>query len=231
MIKFADYTGDSFKLAGQVASIPTPTSSSSAACTSWPRAPTCSAAASAGDPAGPRRRLLDGRHGRRRISSRCAGTISSRCRRRRRRVVPGHLHQLRRVDQSVLRRARRRRLHLVERRGDAEVGVGARRADPVPARSASRPQHRLQDGRAARRDGGVGSERDLGRPRAGRRQARAHDPVEGPLLGPHAFTVRQIENSCARSIPASASSCIRKCRGTSCRRPTTPARPNTSSSR
>ena len=33
-------------------------------------------AASAGDPAGPRRRLLDGRHGRRPISSRCAGASS-----------------------------------------------------------------------------------------------------------------------------------------------------------
>ena len=33
----------------------------------------------------------------------------------------------------------------------------------------------------------------------------------------------------ARSIPACASSCIRRCRGTSCRRPTTPDRPNTSS--
>ena len=41
VIKFADYTGDSFKLAGRSASIPTPSSSSSAACTSWPRAPTC----------------------------------------------------------------------------------------------------------------------------------------------------------------------------------------------
>jgi quinolinate synthase len=49
------------------------------------------------------------------------------------------------------------------------------------------PQHRLQDGRAARRDGGVGSERDLGRPRAVRSQSREDDSVEGPLLRPHAL--------------------------------------------
>ena len=43
VIKFADYTGDSFRLARQIATAPTPTTSSSAACTSWPRAPTCCA--------------------------------------------------------------------------------------------------------------------------------------------------------------------------------------------
>ena len=41
VIKFADYTGDSFKLArAGRPSIPRPSPSSSAACTSWPRAPT-----------------------------------------------------------------------------------------------------------------------------------------------------------------------------------------------
>jgi len=39
VIRFADYTGDSFRLAGEVAKHPD--SSSSAACTSWPKAPTC----------------------------------------------------------------------------------------------------------------------------------------------------------------------------------------------
>ena len=62
----------------------------------------------------------------------------------------GHVHQFRGLDQGVLRRTRRRRLHVVERRGDVEVGLGARRADSVPAGSASGPQHGLQDGRAAR---------------------------------------------------------------------------------
>ena len=63
----------------------------------------------------------------------------------------------------------------------------ARRAHPVPARPAPRPQHRLQDGRAARPDGRVGSARARRRPhaRAGPRGAAA--AVEGPLLGPHAL--------------------------------------------
>ena len=52
-------------------------------------------------------------------------------------------------------------------RGDHDVGVGARREAGDAARSASRPEHRLQDGRAARPDGRLGSERDVGRPRAG----------------------------------------------------------------
>ena len=38
---------------------------------------------------------------------------------------PGHVHEFRCLDQGVLRRARRRRLHVVERSGDAGVGVGA----------------------------------------------------------------------------------------------------------
>ena len=46
-----------------------------------------------------------------------------------------------------------------------EVGVGARREAVDAAGSASRPEHGLQDGRAARPDGRVGPERDLGRPR------------------------------------------------------------------
>ena len=44
VIKFADYIGDSLKLSQYAAAhAATPTSSSSAACTSWPRAPTSSA--------------------------------------------------------------------------------------------------------------------------------------------------------------------------------------------
>ena len=41
VIKFADYTGDSFKLAQQVSRIQMPTSSFSAACISWLKARTC----------------------------------------------------------------------------------------------------------------------------------------------------------------------------------------------
>ena len=42
VIQFADVTGDSFKLARDAAAGPAPTTSSSAACTSWPRARTSS---------------------------------------------------------------------------------------------------------------------------------------------------------------------------------------------
>ena len=62
-----------------------------------------------------------------------------------------------------------------------------RRADPVPARPAPGPQHRLQDGRAARSDGRLGSATSStagSRRRGSRREAAA---VEGPLLGPRAF--------------------------------------------
>ena len=43
----------------------------------------------------------------------------------------------------------------------------------------------LEDGRAARPDGRVGPERDVGRPRARAGEEREADPVEGALLGPH----------------------------------------------
>ena len=42
VIQFADFRGDSFKLSQQAATAATPNSSSSAACTSWPKAPICS---------------------------------------------------------------------------------------------------------------------------------------------------------------------------------------------
>src|SRR4030095_6062828 len=51
-----------------------------------------------------------------------------------------------------------------ERRGgDAALGVVAWQTHPVSARSTPRTQHRLPDGCSARSDGRVGSERDLGR--------------------------------------------------------------------
>ena len=106
------------------------------------------AAAPASDPAGSGGGLFDGGHGRRRSArdvlggARAAGTRQPR--------DSGHLHQLGGRHQGVRRRAGRDRLHLVERRADARVGVGAGREDSVPARSASGTQHRLEDGRAAR---------------------------------------------------------------------------------
>ena len=113
---------------------------------------------------------------------------------------PGHLHQLVSGHQSVRRRARRHRLHLHQRRERHEVGLGARREAADAARSASRPQHRLQDGRAARRDGGVGSAtRSWGGLDAGAGAAREADSVEGPLLGPHALHRRSRSRRSASS--------------------------------
>ena len=67
------------------------------------------------------------------------------------------------------------------------LGVCARRARAVSARPAPRTQHRLQDGHPARRDGGLGSRRDLRRARSRPGGAGEDDPVEGALLGPHAL--------------------------------------------
>ena len=71
VIKFADYTGDSFTLARQIAS--RPDADYIVFCGVHFMAESADVlvrAASAGDPARPRGRLLDGRHGRRPISSR-----------------------------------------------------------------------------------------------------------------------------------------------------------------
>ena len=143
-------------------------------------------AAPEGDPARPGRGLLDGRHGpgrRARDLLERAGTAGHGVAHR-----PGHLHQLRRGGEELRRRARRHGVHVVERRRRAGVGLGAEGEDPVPARPAPGPQHRLlPHGRAARPDGGVGSQAAVRRvdPRAGRRGAA--DPVEGPLLGARAL--------------------------------------------
>ncbi len=146
-------------------------------------------AASAGDPAGPRGRLLDGRHGRARSARDVLARAAGDGRRRRRRVDPGHLHQLVGRHQSLRRRARRHRLHLVERRGDADVGVGARRdgccSCPISISAATPPT------RWACRsiEMVVWDPNEIwGGLDAGRRCKRAqHDPLEGPLLGPHAL--------------------------------------------
>ena len=151
-------------------------------------------AAPEGDPARPGRRLLDGRHGRRRPPRDLLAGARGDGRRLGR---PGHLHQLVGRHQSVRRRARRHRLHVGQRARGARVGVGARRADPVPARPAPRPQHRVQDGRAARPDGGVGSARDRRRPR--RRSRRS---TRGCCCG--RATARS-----TRASPCSRSRCAR----------------------
>ena len=67
---------------------------------------------------GPRRRLLDGRHGRARSARDLLGGARADGRRVARRA--GDLHQLGGGDEVVRRRTRRHDLHLVERRGDAD---------------------------------------------------------------------------------------------------------------
>ena len=79
-----------------------------------------------GDPARPRRRLLDGRHGPARPGRGRLGRAGRRRRRRRRRTR--HLHELLGRHQGVLRPPRRRGLHLVQRPGRARVGLRSRRA-------------------------------------------------------------------------------------------------------
>ena len=60
VIRFADFRGDSYKLAQEAARSRRPSTSFSAACISWPKALTCLRSRSAGDPAGPQCRLLHG---------------------------------------------------------------------------------------------------------------------------------------------------------------------------
>ena len=59
-----------------------------------------------------------------------------------------------------------------------------------------------QDGRAARRDGRVGSGSAVRRPRRASAPPRAADPVEGPLQRPHALHASSRSSSSARRIPA-----------------------------
>ena len=70
----------------------------------------------------------------------------------------------------------------------------------------------------------------LGRARRRTRRRGAHHPLEGPLLGAHALHRRGRSSTCASSIRASASSSIPSAVRGRCRRPTTAARPSTSSS-
>ena len=82
--------------------------------------------------------------------------------------------------------------------GHAAVGVCARRARAVPARPAPRAQHCLQDGHPARRDGRLGSRRDLRRAGSGSGEPGEDDPVEGALLGPHTVH-READSGCSRA--------------------------------
>ena len=114
VIKFADYTGDSLKLAQYAAR--QHAADYVVFCGVHFMAESANilgAPASAGDPARPRRRLLDGRHGRDRPARDAAGTSCATLGVDERGA--GHVHQLHRGHQRLLRRARRHRLHVEQR--------------------------------------------------------------------------------------------------------------------
>ena len=135
-----------------------------------------------GRPARPRRRLLDGRHGPPPAGrGRVDGDAGGGCRGRGR---PGHLHELQRRHQGVLRPQRRRGLHLLQRRDRARVGLPAGQQGAVPARPAPRPQHRgAEDGPRPRRLRGLGPAPPQRRAHDRAAARREDDPLEGPLLG------------------------------------------------
>ena len=183
VIQFADVTGDSFKLAREAAARPDAEfivfcgvhfMAESADILTGTRAE--------GDPPRPRRRLLDGRHG---PAAPGRGRLGrTRGRRDRRRGRAGDVHELQRRHQGVLRQERRRRVHVVERRDRARVGLRAGHEGALLPRPAPRPQHRRAQARpVARRLRGLGPAPP--RRRAHRRAAarREDDPLEGPLLG------------------------------------------------
>jgi hypothetical protein len=96
VIKFADYTGDSFRLARQVAPASGRGLHRVLRCALHGRERGHSfSAASAGDSSGPRRRLLDGRHGRAGAARDLLGRAAADARLGHR---AGDLHQFRRVD-------------------------------------------------------------------------------------------------------------------------------------
>ena len=184
VIQFADVTGDSFKLASEAAARPDAEfivfcgvhfMAESADILTSPEQkvilPDLAAGCSMADMA----RL-------RQVEDAWAAMEDGRRRRRRR---AGHLHELQRRHQGVLRPPRRRGVHLVQRRDRARVGLPAGHEGAVPPRPAPRPQHRRpEDGPLARRLRGLGPappERRAHRRAAARRE---DDPLEGALLGP-----------------------------------------------
>ena len=172
VVQYADFVGDSFQLAN--AALTRPEAEHHRVLRRalhgrdrrHPGAPR-----SARHPAQPRGRLLDGRHGRRGLGRGRLGGADGDVRRRGRRRRPqlghpGHLHELLGRAQGVLRPARRHRLHLVERRDRAGVGLRAGPAGAVLPRPAPRPQHGQGDGRTA------GADADVEPAQAPRRQHR-----------------------------------------------------------
>ena len=106
---------------------------------------------------------------------------------------PADLHELGRRPEGLRRRARRRRLHLRQRRAGLPLGaLGGRRGLLLPRRAPG-AEHGLPPGHGAGRAAGLepapGGPR---RARGGGPRRRAGHPLEGLLQRPHAFTARQI---------------------------------------
>ena len=106
-------------------------------------------------------------------------------------VVPDHLHELLGRAEGVRRRARRRRLHVVERPGGPRVGARPRATKVLffPDQHLGRNtglRHGLRRGRHA----GVEPALRARRPRGARRQGGDVPPLEGPLLGAPAVPAR-----------------------------------------
>ena len=121
VIQFADFRGDSFKLSQQAATVRTDAEYTLFCGVHFmaESADILSDAGSEGDPAEPRGRLLDGRHGQ---TQRCPGLLGYPRIPRRHRGRAGHLYELRRSDQGLLRPQRRHRLHLIERDAGSSTG-------------------------------------------------------------------------------------------------------------
>ena len=164
VIRFADYTGDSFRSRGQIAQ---PARGRlhrvlRRALHGRERRRALRAA-SAGHPARPRGRLLDGRHGRARSARDLLGRAHA------------DGHHAASCPVTYINSAASIKAFVGERGGTVCTSSNATATLSGRSRAARRccscpdqhlgPQHRLQDGHSARRDGGVGPERDLRRPR------------------------------------------------------------------
>ena len=71
---------------------------------------------------------------------------------------PDHVYEFQRRDQGILRRARRRSLHLFECRSGLQVGICQGGENPFSPRSAPGTEHRLFDGHSVGPDAGLGPE-------------------------------------------------------------------------
>ena len=232
VIKYADFTGDSFKLARHAAE------QTGRRVRPLLRRPLHGRIRrhphrreGQGDPPEHGRRLLDGRHGRSRRRLPGLGRDPRDARRARERH-PGHLHEQRRQPEGVRRRARRHRLHLQQRRPSA-MEYAFERGEKV----LFFPDQHL--GRNTGYDMGIPLEEMVlwnwrmphgGTHRGATQEGEGH-PLAGPLQHPPALHRRTDREGPRRSTPASASSSTRSAAGRSSRPPMRTARPRRSSRR